>query len=493
MRDEQTQSRPPRFWPLAAGLVLLIAAARIAATLYVMREVPNYDQWAAIDGIALPLAAKTFDLRYLFAPHNEHLIVWTKLLDWLQLVAADDQYDQRPVGILLALLSAIGAAWLLAGGTRHLKKGRVAWLCAGLGLAMIPYSWESLSVTWNNSFVFLILGAAGTLWLAAKGTSTRAPLMLIAAIVSALAMGSGWIAPVIGIGAIAFRAIRKDLSVSGAAALGLPLAAVVAFALALTIGKAHSGDSRTVNFASVFAQIAVLTAAFVPTGIILARAVARASDAMDAATNADWRSDLFVATLSAWGYLHVLSMIVLRADFHLWMPISRYMDVISVAIMANLACLLRVTELGFGWSWSRIAVPVVAAFAAVTMLAAPLPLYYLHWQADRLARAEALIATVVRDHDSAALARANPLILPFPDRAYLEQRLSDENVRRILGDRVGSRTEPANFVRASRRIEQAITDHGIVLSVLVAVIASVFLAMAAGKPRLRPKPLREAG
>jgi len=475
----QEHPRDLRYAPLAAGLALVIAAARVAATLYSMHEAPYYDQWAGIDGIALPRAAHAFDLRYLFQPHNEHLMVWTKLLDWLQLVAADNQYDARPVGILLAVLSAVVAGLLLAGGACRLKKGRGAWLCAGLALAAIPYSWESLSVTWNNAFVFLIAGAASTLWLAAQGTRAHVIPMLAAATLSVLAMGTGWLAPLMGIGIVVYRAMRRELPTADAAALALAQIAAMVLALLLMAGKTHSGDPRPVDAALVLAQLALLTMAFVPTGLMLAQIFSGAgTNSQNVATVARRQIDMFIAALAVWGYLHVLSMIVLRSEFRLWLPISRYMDVIVVAILANLACWLRLRASGFGRLWSRTAVPAVASFAVITVLAAPLPLYFLQWRADRLTQAEALIAATVRDHDATAIARADSSILPFPDRAYLETKLADENVRHILGDRVGSRTQPAAFVRVSRDIERVMMDHGIVLSIVAVAVALVLFTLA---------------
>jgi len=475
----QEHPRNLRYAPLAAGLALLIAAARVAATLYAMREAPYYDQWAGIDGIALPRAAHAFDPSYLFQPHNEHLMVWTKLLDWLQLVATDNQYDARPVGILLAVLSAVVAGLLLAGGACRLKKGRNAWLCAGLALVAIPYSWESLSVTWNNAFVFLIAGAAATLWLAAQGTRAHVMPMLAAATLSVLAMGTGWLAPLMGIGIVAYRVMRRELPTADAAALAFPQIAAMVLAWLLLAGKMHSGDPRPIDATLVLAQLALLTTAFVPTGLMLAQIFfGTDADSQNAAAAARRQTDMFIAALALWGYLHVVSMIVLRSEFRLWLPISRYMDVIVVAIMANLACWLRLRASGLGRLLSWIAVPAVVSFAVITVLAAPLPLYFLQWRADRLRQAEALIAVTVRDHDTTAIARADSSILPFPDRAYLETKLADENVRHILGDRVGSRTESAAFVRASRDIERAMTDHGIALSIATIALASMLLVFA---------------
>lgn len=478
VNDPPGDARPLRFAPLAAGLTLVVAAARIAATLYALRETPYYDQWTGMDGIALPRALHVFDPAFLLLPHNEHPMVWTKLLDWLQLAAADNQYDARPVGLLLAAASAIVAGLLLAGGARALPRGRGAWLCAGGALAAIPYSWESLSATWNNAFVFLIGGAAATLWFAAHGTRRHRVPMLIAAIVSALAMGTGWLAPLLGIGLVAYRAVRRELPTVDAAVLASAQAAAAALAWALMAGRTHSGDARPVDAALAFVQIALLTAAFVPTGAMLARLVSERGGNVQAAVASAWRTDAFIAALAAWGYLHVLSMILLRSEFRLWLPISRYMDVIAVALMANFACLLRLDARALGRALSRLAVSAVAGFAAVAVLAAPLPLHYLRWNAERLARAEALIGAAVRDHDATAVARADALILPFPDRAYLERRLADENVRQILGDRVGTRAEPAAFVRGSRDIERALADHAIVLSAASAVVAAALLALA---------------
>lgn len=473
MTMAQSEPRTLRLVPLAIGLALLIAAARVAATLYAMPEAPYYDQWAGMDGIAVPRAMQAFNPGYLLQPHNEHLLTWTKLLDWLQLVAADNQYDSRPVGVLLAVLSAIVAGVLLASGAGQLNKGRNAWLCAGVALAAIPYSWESLSATWNNAFTFLIAGSVATLWLATCGSRRQAVWTTVAAMLSALAMGTGCLAPLLGIGIVGYRAVRRDLPTADAFALAVPQAAAVMVALLLLVGKTRSDYARLFDIALIAVQVTLLTAAFAPTASMLVQIVGGKSD-----DRAQRRVDLFVVALATWGYLHVLSMIVLRSEFRLWLPISRYMDVIAVAIMANLACLLRLDGTGPSRLLSRFAVPAVALFAVAIVLAAPLPLHYLQWRAERMARGEALLVATVRENDTTAIARADASILPFPDRVYLERHLADENVRSILGDRTGNRVQPASFVRGSRTIERMLADHSLVLSLVTLVIASMLLVFA---------------
>ncbi len=272
--------------------------------------------------------------------------------------------------------------------------------------------------------------------------------------------------------------MRRELAVADAAALALAQIAAIAVAWWLLVGKTHSGDPRSANIVLVVAQLALLTAAFAPTGLMLAQIFFAADKDLQESIATKRRTDMFIAALAVWGYLHVASMIVLRSEFRLWLPVSRYMDVIVVAVMANLACLLCLRAGGLGRLLARIAVPAVAAFAAITLLAAPLPLHYLQWNASRLKQAEGVIAATAREHDATAIARADASILPFPDRAYLEAKLADEKVRHILGDRVGSRTEPAAFVRASRGFEQTIADHAAASSIAVVAIASLLLALA---------------
>lgn len=474
-RDPEFQ---PRYWPLAAGSALLLAAARLGWVLHGLPEMPVYDAWSAIDGIALPLAGGNFDARYLFAPHNEHLLVWTKLLDAIELHLADDQSDARPAGMLVALLGAIAGALLLAGAVRSATRGRGALLVAGIALLGLPYAWENLTEDWGNSYLFLIGGAATTLWIAACGRNAGAAAALLpATLLSVLAMGSGWIAPAFGIAIAVWRVWRADLTLVWATVLIAVQAAAVVLAALLLTGRTQVPAPLPPQPVAMLLQILVAAVAFAPAWLFAARVFGAARSDGVRAAEAD-RRDTFVAAAGLWGFVHVVAMIVFRPEFRLVLPFSRYMDILAFAALANALCALKLAAVIEHEPLQRLLHSTVRVFAAATLLAAPLPLAFYGWQVERWAQAQALVEAVVRHDDTGALAHAEFAALPHPDRAYLQARLGDPRVHRILGDRVGDRVAPAPFVAASRRIESWIGAAAPVVLPATLLAAAALIAAA---------------
>ena len=482
---DQVSQPAPRYWPLAAGLAIAFAAARLGWVLIGLPEMPVYDEWSAVDGIALPLAAAHFDPHYLLVTHNEHLLVWTKLLDLIELHLAGNQLDARPAGLFTALLGAIVGALLLAGGVRQVARGRAALLVAGTALIVLPYAWENLTEGWGNPYLFLICGAAATLSIAARGRrATAVAAMIPAAFLSAFAMGSGWIAPGLGIGVVGWRAWRRELPIAAAIGFVAVQLAAIAVAIVALAGRTHAGAPTPAHPALTLLQLAATLAVFAPT-LLFAMHVfeARRSLATDAA---DEGRDRFVAALAVWGFLHVVAMIALRPEFRLAMPFSRYMDILAVAMLANVVCALRLAAAAERGAAVRLVRSAVRIFAATTVLAAPLPVALYCWQVERWSQAQALVERTVREGDRTALMRAESAALPFPDRAYLQARLADPRVRDVLGDRVGSRAAPAPFVAASRRFESGLVGSAPVLLPLAAVAAAALLVVAFRRRRGEP-------
>jgi hypothetical protein len=473
-------SEAPRFWPLALGLALILCVARGAWVLQAMPEVPVLDEWSAIDGIALPNAAQGFDPRYLLAPHNEHLLVWTKLLDWLQLRVNDNQFDARPLGLAFALLAGFGAALLLAAAARRLAGGRIAFLVAGIALFALPYAWENLTHNWNNSHALLVAAAFATLHVAACGRGAAAvAAMVLATLFSALTMGTGAVAPVLGIAVVLWRWRAGDLRAGIAIAFVVAQAAAVAVAVFLLAGRAHPGPRPPLDLAPTCLQVALLLAVFAPAARLGGR-VARTPHAMQHAP--PLRDDVLAVVLALWGCMHIAAMIAFRTEFRLWMPISRYMDTIAFALLADLYCALRLADGGAISPRMRAAIRSGARiFAAVALLAAPLPLALLQWQAQRLESAQQLVRDVVQRRDIGALDRVDADALVYPERDYLRAHLSDPRVQRILGDRYGTRPQAARAVAASRAIEEWLMRHAALLCAVAALAAAALITIAFGE------------
>ncbi len=191
----------------AAGLFLLIASVRMMLVALFAPETPYYDEWdGVIELMARPLLAGRFDASTLLQLHNEHLLLWTRLLSYAQLRLADLQFDNVSVCLASQCLYAAMAAWLIAAATRHLGAYAPAFaLAAGL-VAVLPYGWENIAMGWGNPYYFLVGFSAGTVVLAARlRTAAGSVPLALCALAAGVSMGSGAAAGVVALLAIALR------------------------------------------------------------------------------------------------------------------------------------------------------------------------------------------------------------------------------------------------------------------------------------------------
>ena len=107
-------ARGRRRWLLPAAVFALVLAVQLFLVARVGTDIPFQDQWD-VEGRALYPAWRdgTWHAADLFRPHNEHRILWTRLLD-LALFAANGQWDPLVQLAASAVLRAAGAA-ILAG------------------------------------------------------------------------------------------------------------------------------------------------------------------------------------------------------------------------------------------------------------------------------------------------------------------------------------------------------------------------------------------
>lgn len=214
---------------LAAGVFLVIVGSRWALIGRYGIDLPEWDQWDA-EGLhlLLPWLQNRPILPELFAPHNEHYIVLTKLLN-LGVTLANGQWDQRVQCVVNAILPATLALALLVWTRRFL--GATGHIASAFLLALLwslPLGWENALGGFQSQQFFLIgLSLACIVRLPfSTPWSPRWWLGLAAGALALLSMASGLLAPVVvltllttmlGTRAISFR--RAWPSLLGAASL----------------------------------------------------------------------------------------------------------------------------------------------------------------------------------------------------------------------------------------------------------------------------------
>ena len=208
-------------WLWVLGAAGVVWAARLGEIHLHSGDTPYLDQWDAEAGqILVPWLEGKLSWLAFFAPHNEHVPAWTRLVSWLQAALLgrwDPQLQMTFNAALHGLFAGVVAGWL--------RRTLPRWPAMGLTLLVVilgslPFSWENS--TWGFQthtplallFVFLHIrgsfthapGSAGWWWSQAAGLAalfTYGSMWAAPAAVMLTALWTGapdrrrWIAPAI--------------------------------------------------------------------------------------------------------------------------------------------------------------------------------------------------------------------------------------------------------------------------------------------------------
>lgn len=208
-------------WLWFLGAAGVVFAARLGEIHLHSGDTPFLDQWDAEAGqILVPWLEGKLSWQAFFAPHNEHVPAWTRLISWLQVVLLgrwDPQLQMTFNAALHGLFAGVVAGWL--------RRTLPRWPAFGLTLLVVvlgslPFSWENS--TWGFQshtplallFVFLhirgsftrIPGSSGWWWSQAAGLAglfTYGSMWAAPAAVMLTALWTGapdrrrWIAPAV--------------------------------------------------------------------------------------------------------------------------------------------------------------------------------------------------------------------------------------------------------------------------------------------------------
>ena len=148
-------------WLLALGAGALVYAAKLQLISQYGSPVPFVDQWSG-EGIGLyrPWLMGEYSLRELFAAHNEHRIVFTRLLDLLVL-ELNGQWDSRLLMVVQAALPALFCLVVVLAATRWMSVTR-AWLVAAVTVIFFSSNVSYGNTLWafQSQFYFFLLFTA---------------------------------------------------------------------------------------------------------------------------------------------------------------------------------------------------------------------------------------------------------------------------------------------------------------------------------------------
>lgn len=336
-------------WLWFAGAAGLVCAFRLREILLHAGPTPLLDQWDAEAGqILVPWLQGKLSWTAFFAPHNEHVPMWTRLFSWLQAMVLgrwDPQLQATFNTVLHGVFAGVVADWL----RRQLPR----WPAFGLTglvvvLASLPFSWENS--TWGFQthtplallFVFLHI----------RGSFERAPgssgwwLAQVAGLASLFTYGSMWAAPA----AVMLTALwtgapdrRRWVSAALLAAGGLALVWYARAQQAPAHTQALTAHSPQEFLASFLLQLGWPTAWPGACALLGLPAFLLAVQIRRRRRRHAGNIDLIIVALAVWAAAQAGAFAFARGGGYIGF-VSRYGDLLALGVLANAVALWRLAQ-----------------------------------------------------------------------------------------------------------------------------------------------------
>lgn len=307
-----------------------------------MTNIPYWDQWDEARQLFVPWLDGTLTWRHLFQPHNEHRIVFTRLLDLL-LIQLNGQWDialQTVVNAGLHLAYGCGliaVLWQFI-GRRH--AGLIS--CAVLPLFALPFAAENTIHGFQSQFYFANLFSLAAIVGLGFGQPGRALWWggFLAAVLAIFTIASGFLAAVAVIGLVGVRALRQRQLTRGDMLTASCALAVLTLGWSLKVNVAqHAGlaaNSAGLFFSALASNLVwpfasqplLLPLAQLPLVIMVVKFFRGGFQNSRAAE--------LVLVLGGWAGLQAAALAFARAGL---MDSSRYLDSLSALTLANVAAL----------------------------------------------------------------------------------------------------------------------------------------------------------
>lgn len=458
------QSTP--LWMSLTGMALLVLGAKLVLIAAFAGPTPFWDQWDA-EAAALykPYLDGSLDLDALISPHNEHRILWTRLIS-LGLLELGGRWHPEMQMIVNAALHVAALVLLVCWLSQGLTSSQ-RWLLA-LATALffaLPFGWENTLAAFQLQFSVLLIFSIASLYYGfdADGLSSRWWISLALAVAAYFAMASG------ALTLFALLSLRVGQILLGrrsgwreysAVVISLVVAALMLRGVPTIPFHAPLKAQSALHFVYAFAQAASwpfspfemripgpaflrLIATLLSALIVNAPLIAVFLLAVRGG-NGDDRVLAGYIVIGIWVLLQSASLAHGRAAGVL---ASRYLDLIVVGVVANVACLLylvsrvldvRMRKVAIAWVIAVIGVTVLLAFATLPQNVNERALH----GRKQTANLSAFLAT----GDVAHLKDKPYLEIPYPTAERLATLASDPTIRSILPAKI----MPPEEVRATK-------------------------------------------
>jgi hypothetical protein len=431
---------------LAVYLACLIAHV-IYVSLYA-HEIPFWDQWdAEADRLLRPLQESSLSLGQMFASHNEHRILFSRLLSLALFKLNSGQWNNLVEAYASSVIYAAVPAtfvWLASrnGGSRI---PTVVGAFAACALAMLPFDFENTLVGFQSQFYFMAEFALLILATAcyARPTYRTAAGLTALGLASLFTMASGMFAPGLAIAMLWIChgnnpknrgfLIAASLGLAATVALGVILFPILGSNLAASGVEGHIHalstnfmwpmQSRSGREWHEGRKIVYAACVWAPLLAWLIQRIRVREFETD---------ELFVVAVAFWVALQLAAIAHSRGHDLLSVP-SRYTDIFAIGLICNAWLASRMLTAP-GARWPVLGVPAILfVIAAGSGLVSRTPADL--WNV----RATARFGTAQTDNVAAYIRTSDPQWLikplfeiPYPDAKRLQSLLDNPTIRSSL-------------------------------------------------------------
>lgn len=427
---------------LSALFCLILLGRFIFVSIYA-ESVPFWDQWDAEGKLLIkPWLEGRLGVSQMLAAHNEHRILLTRLISLALLEANNRQWDNLVSAYVNVALYAANPVLLfavLSSGLRT-RSGRALLFIALLALAWLPYGWENSLVGFQSQFYLMSLLAIWVIVIAAKAADNIwLPLkLLVPAVFGLFTMATGFLGLVSAGAVLTLRALGGQLRVvrGGITVCVLAGICLVAFAFVPHISghdsfRAHGLNDWLSKLSGILGWPAphssmIWPLIWLPTLLTI---WAMFRDRRVA------QHELVALGLSFWTLLQIASIAYSRGVLS-----SRYLDTVSVGVIANLWMALhfseswRQTRRAPTWRWLGHAPLGLLVLCVGFGLAQSTPSNLASaGERHRISIRQTInVRAFVSSGDRAYLDNQPPMHIPYPSPDILAGLLNDKTLRAAL-------------------------------------------------------------
>ena len=446
------------------GVFFIIFSIKLVLIAEYGNSVPFWDQWdAEADFLYLPWVEGRLELSQLFAPHNEHRILWTRLLGIAELEFNGGIWDPLFQMLVNAALHSLAILIFLTVLKKELPKQSFhVFAFMGILLFGIPYGWENTLSGFQSQFYFMLLFGFISIAVLIKteplGVKWFCGYFLL--ILSCFSLSSGFLAGVAVSGCYVLQMIyaRKiNISkVTGIILLGIY--STIAY-LMIPVNDGHEAlkASSIQDFIVAFAKSLSFpfpnnpAMAFIiqmPFLIMLSISVIK-TEKSDNSPKIPW----ILMAVGIWVWLNAAATAYGRGQGG-GAPASRYMDTITVGIMLNYALLFFIRQ-KFN---SRIILMGVCLWVLVVSVGS------FNYLSDSVIpelkskeRFSKIQASNLRNYlytGNRDLFKSQPYFhIPYPSAERLIMLLDNPNMRNMLPSELLSSVKPKNIENKGFRLD----------------------------------------